>query len=124
MTDHFPNPKPMRIGLRAGHLALAGLALLISTGDHAAAASARSESTVQSIDSRTAGDPIMAIVSLRSQRITIYDANGWILRAPMSSGQKECETPAGIFSVPCSIELLFRRTHWIGSPRWSRPDPP
>ena len=41
----------------------------------------------------------MAIVSLRSQRITVYDANGWILRAPISSGQKGRETPAGIFSV-------------------------
>jgi len=29
----------------------------------------------------------MAIVSLRDQQITIYDANGWILRAPVSSGQ-------------------------------------
>ena len=41
----------------------------------------------------------MAIVSLHSQRITVYDANGWILRAPVSSGQKGRETPAGIFSV-------------------------
>ena len=41
----------------------------------------------------------MAIVSLRSQQITIYDAEGWILRAPVSSGQKGRETPAGIFSV-------------------------
>ena len=41
----------------------------------------------------------MAIVSLRTQRITIYDANGWILRAPVSSGEKGRETPAGIFSV-------------------------
>ncbi len=41
----------------------------------------------------------MAIVSLRSQRITVYDANGWILRAPVSSGQKGRETPAGIFSI-------------------------
>ena len=41
----------------------------------------------------------MAIVSLRSQRITVYDADGWILRAPVSSGQKGRETPAGIFSV-------------------------
>ncbi len=41
----------------------------------------------------------MAIVSLRNQRITVYDANGWILRAPVSSGQKGRETPAGIFSV-------------------------
>jgi hypothetical protein len=41
----------------------------------------------------------MAIVSLSNQRITVYDANGWILRAPVSSGQKGRETPAGIFSV-------------------------
>src|SRR5262249_19552554 len=40
-----------------------------------------------------------AVVSLRSQAITIYDANGWILRAPVSSGQKGRETPAGVFSV-------------------------
>ena len=41
----------------------------------------------------------MAIVSLSSQRITVYDAKGWTLRAPVSSGQKGRETPAGIFSV-------------------------
>ena len=41
----------------------------------------------------------MAIVSLRNQRITVYDAKGWILRAPVSSGTKGRETPAGIFSV-------------------------
>jgi L,D-transpeptidase catalytic domain len=41
----------------------------------------------------------MAVVSLRDQRISVYDANGWILRAPVSSGQKGRDTPAGIFSV-------------------------
>ena len=41
----------------------------------------------------------MAIVSLSNQRITIYDADGWILRAPVSSGQPGYETPAGIYSV-------------------------
>ena len=51
------------------------------------------------ITTRTAGEPIMAIVSLRSQRITVYDADGWIMRAPVSSGQAGRETPAGIFSV-------------------------
>jgi L,D-transpeptidase-like protein len=80
-------------------VALAGLALLISPGDKALAASARSVPSVQSIDSRVAGDPVMAIVSLRSQRVEVYDAQGWILRAPVSSGQKGRETPAGIFSV-------------------------
>ena len=89
--------KQMR--LRPARLAIAGLAALIAAGDHAGATSGRSERSVESTESRTAGEPIMAIVSLRNQRITVYDANGWILRAPVSSGQKGRETPAGIFSV-------------------------
>jgi len=48
---------------------------------------------------RDAGDPIMAIVSIQSQQMTIYDADGWIFRAPVSTGIKGRETPAGIFSV-------------------------
>ena len=54
---------------------------------------------VENIAPRAAGAPIMAIVSLKSQQVTIYDADGWILRAPVSSGQKGRETPAGVFSV-------------------------
>src|SRR5262249_62145919 len=38
-------------------------------------------------------------VSLRDQQITVYDAKGRIMRAPVSSGQKGRETPAGIFTV-------------------------
>jgi L,D-transpeptidase catalytic domain len=41
----------------------------------------------------------MAIIALREQQITVYDSKGWILRAPVSSGQKGRETPAGVFSV-------------------------
>jgi lipoprotein-anchoring transpeptidase ErfK/SrfK len=48
---------------------------------------------------REAGEPIMAIVSIKSQRVTIYDADGWILRAPVSTGTTGRETPAGVFSV-------------------------
>src|SRR3984957_16159946 len=48
---------------------------------------------------RDAGEPIMAIVSIKSQQVTIYDADGWIFRAPVSTGTKGRETPAGIFSV-------------------------
>jgi hypothetical protein len=48
---------------------------------------------------RDAGEPILAIVSIKSQTVTIYDADGWILRAPVSTGVKGRETPAGIFSV-------------------------
>jgi lipoprotein-anchoring transpeptidase ErfK/SrfK len=69
---------------------------LIAVNDPAGAAKVRSE---QFIESRPADEPIMAIISLHDQQITIYDDKGWILRAPVSSGQKGRETPAGIFSV-------------------------
>src|ERR1700686_4124996 len=99
MTSHCVNLKHKQGRLWPAHLVIAGLAALVVAGDHAAARSARTESSVESIQSRIAGEPIMAIVSLRDQRITLYDATGWILRAPVSSGQKGRETPAGIFSV-------------------------
>lgn len=41
----------------------------------------------------------MAIVSIKSQQVTFYDADGWILRAPVSTGTKGRETPAGVFAV-------------------------
>ena len=90
------NCKQSRIRLM--HVAIAAMAVLIAAGSLVDAADRRSE-RLESVASRTAGDPIMAIVSLQNQRITVYDAKGWILRAPVSSGQRERETPAGIFSV-------------------------
>ena len=99
MRSRFVNPKRNQTGLRHAHLAIAGLAALIAAGNPAGATDRRSERPVEAIESRTPGEPVMAIVSLRNQRITVYDANGWILRAPVSSGQRDRETPAGIFAV-------------------------
>src|SRR6202045_858378 len=99
MRSRFVNPKREQARLRPAHIAIAGLAALIATGDHVCAADRQTDYSVESTESRIAGEPIMAIVSLRNQRITVYDANGWILRAPVSSGQKGRETPAGIFSI-------------------------
>jgi hypothetical protein len=99
MRSRFVNPKPDRKRIWPAHLAVAALVALTAAADHADAADRRGDRPLETIASRTAGDPIMAIVSLQSQRITIYDANGWILRAPVSSGQRDRETPAGIFSV-------------------------
>ena len=83
--------------LRLPRLAIAAVAALIA--DHAGAASGRSARAVEIIQSREPREPIIAVVSLRQQRIVVYDADGWILRAPVSSGQRGRETPAGIFSV-------------------------
>jgi len=48
---------------------------------------------------RDVGEPIIAIISIKSQQITVYDAIDWIYRAPVSTGVKGRETPAGIFAV-------------------------
>jgi hypothetical protein len=98
MTCFLVSPKRKQTS-RPAHLAIAGLVALIAAGGHADARGVRGERAIESIGSRPAGEPVMAIVSLRTQRITVYDANGWILRAPVSSGQKGRETPAGIFSI-------------------------
>src|SRR6266705_3758584 len=65
----------------------------------AAPRQARLEHATEGAAPRDAGEPIMAIVSIKSQKVTIYDADGWVLRAPVSSGTAGRETPAGVFSV-------------------------
>jgi L,D-transpeptidase catalytic domain len=78
---------------------LAAAAALTALTANAAPRQARPERITQATAPRTAGEPIMAIVSLKSQKVTFYDADGWILRAPVSSGTTGRETPAGVFAV-------------------------
>ncbi|MGY8708977.1 L,D-transpeptidase [Bradyrhizobium sp. 18BD] len=81
-----------------GLVALATLAALTAlTGGADAAKQARQP--VEAVAPREAGEPIMAIVSIKSQQVTFYDADGWILRAPVSTGTTGRETPAGVFAV-------------------------
>jgi lipoprotein-anchoring transpeptidase ErfK/SrfK len=65
----------------------------------AAARQARPAPPTEATAPRDAGEPIMAIVSIKSQRVTFYDTDGWILRAPVSTGITGRETPAGVFAV-------------------------
>src|SRR6516165_6805584 len=66
---------------------------------HAAARQARPAQPTEATAPRDAGEPIMAVVSIKSQQVTFYDADGWILRAPVSTGTRGRETPAGVFAV-------------------------
>ena len=86
---------------KAQWLAAVAVAVLIAVPDPAAAARRHhhAEGASEAVAPRATGTPLMAIVSIKSQRVTIYDADGWILRAPVSTGQKGRETPAGVFSV-------------------------
>src|SRR3954451_5288674 len=74
-------------------------ALMALTGPAAARQARPAPPPKEATAPRQAGEPIMAIVSIKSQQVTFYDAEGWILRAPVSTGVKGRETPAGIFAV-------------------------
>src|SRR5947209_7703076 len=78
---------------------LTAIAALTALTADAAARQARPAAAVEATAPRDAGEPIMAIVSIKSQQVTFYDADGWILRAPVSTGITGRETPAGVFAV-------------------------
>ncbi|WP_047307200.1 L,D-transpeptidase [Rhodopseudomonas palustris] len=80
-------------------LALATLLAAATPAPDADAKRARPAATTEAIAPREAGEPVMAIVSIKEQRVTLYDADGWIYRAPVSTGTTGRETPAGVFTV-------------------------
>ena len=83
----------------AAIVTLATVAALTALTADAAATQARPAPPAEATAPRDAGEPIMAIVSIKTQQVTFYDADGWILRAPVSTGVKGRETPAGVFAV-------------------------
>jgi hypothetical protein len=80
-------------------MTLAAMAALTALTADAAARQARPGPPKEATAPRDAGEPIMAIVSIKTQQVTLYDADGWILRAPVSTGTTGRETPAGVFAV-------------------------
>ena len=100
MTNRFPHPIETR-RLRPHVIAAAAALMAVTLAPPADAASrhARAQRSADTVAPREAGEPMMAIVSLKTQRVTIYDADGWILRSAVSSGMRGRETPAGVFSV-------------------------
>ena len=78
---------------------LTAMAALTALTAGAAARQARPAAAIEATAPREAGEPIMAIVSIKTQQVTFYDADGWILRAPVSTGTTGRETPAGVFAV-------------------------
>jgi hypothetical protein len=78
---------------------LAAMTALTALTADAAARQARPAPPTEATAPRDAGEPIMAIVSIKAQKVTFYDADGWILRAPVSTGIRGRETPAGVFAV-------------------------
>jgi len=84
---------------RAAIVTLGVVAALTALTADALATQARPAPTKEATASREAGELLMAIVSIKSQQVTFYDAEGWILRAPVSTGTEGRETPAGVFAI-------------------------
>ena len=80
-------------------MTFAAMAALTAPIAAAAAKQSRPAPVKEASAPRAAGEPLMAIVSIRTQHVTLYDSEGWILRAPVSTGTTGRETPAGIFAV-------------------------
>ncbi len=90
---------PMRHRGSPAIITLAAMAALTALTADATAKPERVSRPTEVTAPRAAGEPIMAIVSIKTQQVTFYDADGWITRAPVSTGTKGRETPAGIFAV-------------------------
>ena len=71
-------------------------ALLTST---AQAREARKPDWDKIAGGRQAVKPVLAVIGLKQQKITVYDSAGPILQAPISTGRRAYETPAGIFTI-------------------------
>src|SRR3979411_809377 len=89
----------MRRWGRRAIVTLAAMAALTALTADATERQARPAAPTEAMAPRDAGEPIMAIVSIKTQQVTFYDADGWILRAPVSTGTTGRETPAGVFAV-------------------------
>ena len=76
---------------------LVWLGLLLAV--NADARGARIGSWDKIAEGREAGKPVLAVIGLRQQKITVYDSAGPVLQAPVSTGSRTYETPAGIFTV-------------------------
>ncbi len=98
LTTAHPTVAMRRWGPSARVMFAAMASLTVLTAG-ASARQAKNPATIEAVAPRAAGEPIMAIVSIKSQKVTFYDADGWILRAPVSTGTTGRETPAGVFAL-------------------------
>ena len=99
MVKRFTTARSTAEMRRPAMVTLAAMVALTALTADAAARQARPALPTEATAPREAGEPIMAIVSIKSQQVTLYDADGWIFRAPVSTGTTGRETPAGVFAI-------------------------
>jgi lipoprotein-anchoring transpeptidase ErfK/SrfK len=55
--------------------------------------------TSPTLSQRANAPPLLAVISIGSQKLSLYDQTGRVLTSPISSGQSGHRTPTGVFSV-------------------------
>ncbi|MGQ0674356.1 MAG: L,D-transpeptidase family protein [Hyphomicrobium sp.] len=73
-------------------------AITLASTDIASAAERKGEDTPPTPITEI-GPARIAVVSLARQRVSFYDADGGVVRAPISSGQASLDTPVGVYSI-------------------------
>ncbi|MGA8770969.1 MAG: L,D-transpeptidase family protein, partial [Rhodomicrobium sp.] len=82
----------------AAILCTAGFAAIALDGTSSANAM-QSQQRERAAQFRATSAPLLAIIALAQQRVSVYGASGKIMEAPVSTGVKGRETPAGIYSI-------------------------
>ncbi len=89
----------MRITSLAAILCMAGFTTVAVDGTTSAHAGHSRHGGESHTQSRAAGAPLLAVIALAQQRVSVYGASGKIMEAPVSTGATGHETPAGIYSI-------------------------
>lgn len=74
-------------------------ALALASGPSLAQSRTKPDRKAEEPQVSLTGPAMLAVVSIRDQRISVYDAAGNAVRARVSSGQTDYETPVGIYSI-------------------------
>src|SRR5262249_53971598 len=95
-------------------IALIAAALLLPLAGTVRWAEARtsSEPAVETKKKPTSSGPILAIVSLAKQRISVYGRAGLVAQSPVSTGMPGYRTPMGVFSVLQKSKFHRSNIYW------------
>ena len=89
-SSRFKAPSWTTLALVASGLSVALAAL---------PAQARPRTQISASNAFETPDPLLIVVSLRRQRLTVFNSSGVVTESPVSSGQPEFPTPTGVFSI-------------------------
>ncbi len=89
----------MRFTSLAAILCVAGFTAVAVDGVSPANARHSGSGGEHHTQTRAAGAPLLAVIALAQQRVSVYGASGKIMEAPVSTGATGHETPAGIYSI-------------------------